>query len=44
MFDLRYYHLFKKGELDDLFAQINGVEIDVSGYDRDNHYVIATKL
>ncbi|ORZ23325.1 S-adenosyl-L-methionine-dependent methyltransferase [Absidia repens] len=40
----RYYHLFKKGELDDLFGQINDVTIDVSGYDRDNHYVIATKL
>ncbi|CAO3591045.1 unnamed protein product [Absidia cylindrospora] len=40
----RYYHLFRKGELDDLFGQIDDVAIDVSGYDRDNHYVIATKL
>lgn len=39
----RYYHLFKKGELDDLFEQIEGVVIEKSGYDRDNHYVIAQK-
>ncbi|GAA5813296.1 hypothetical protein MFLAVUS_006771 [Mucor flavus] len=39
----RYYHLFKKGELDDLFEQIEGVVIETSGYDRDNHYVIAQK-
>lgn len=40
----RYYHLFKKGELDDLFLQLDDqVSIDVSGYDRDNHYIIATK-
>ncbi|KAI9351870.1 S-adenosyl-L-methionine-dependent methyltransferase [Pilaira anomala] len=39
----RYYHLFKKGELDDLFEQIEGVVIERSGYDRDNHYVIAQK-
>ncbi|KAG2201821.1 hypothetical protein INT47_004378 [Mucor saturninus] len=39
----RYYHLFKKGELDDLFQQIEGVVIETSGYDRDNHYVIAHK-
>lgn len=40
----RYYHLFKQGELDALFEQIEGVEIETSGYDRDNHYVIARKL
>ncbi|GAA5795878.1 S-adenosyl-L-methionine-dependent methyltransferase [Helicostylum pulchrum] len=39
----RYYHLFKKGELDDLFEQVEGVVIETSGYDRDNHYVIAQK-
>lgn len=39
----RYYHLFKQGELDDLFRQIEGVEIETTGYDRDNHYVIACK-
>lgn len=39
----RYYHLFKKGEIDDLFEQIEGVVIETSGYDRDNHYVIAQK-
>ncbi|KAI8975028.1 S-adenosyl-L-methionine-dependent methyltransferase [Mycotypha africana] len=39
----RYYHLFKKGELDDLFKQVDGVEIETTGYDRDNHYVIGYK-
>ncbi|KAL0092663.1 S-adenosyl-L-methionine-dependent methyltransferase [Phycomyces blakesleeanus] len=39
----RYYHLFKQGELDDLFRQIDGVVIETTGYDRDNHYVIAQK-
>ncbi|CAO3639109.1 unnamed protein product [Cunninghamella blakesleeana] len=39
----RYYHLFKKGELDELFKGIDGVTVDTIGYDRDNHYVIATK-
>ncbi|KAL7326107.1 tRNA methyltransferase, has a role in tRNA modification [Mucor circinelloides] len=39
----RYYHLFKQGELDDLFRQVEGVEIETTGYDRDNHYVIACK-
>ena len=38
----RYYHLFKKGELDELFDQ-QKVVIESSGYDRDNHYVIAMK-
>ncbi|KAI8990026.1 S-adenosyl-L-methionine-dependent methyltransferase [Pilobolus umbonatus] len=40
----RYYHLFKKGELDDLFNKVEGVAIESSGYDRDNHYVIGYKL
>ncbi|OBZ82907.1 tRNA (carboxymethyluridine(34)-5-O)-methyltransferase [Choanephora cucurbitarum] len=39
----RYYHLFKQGELDDLFKQVEGVTIETSGYDRDNHFVIGTK-
>ncbi|KAI9480443.1 MAG: S-adenosyl-L-methionine-dependent methyltransferase [Benjaminiella poitrasii] len=39
----RYYHLFKKGELDALFEQIDESVIETSGYDRDNHYVIAHK-
>jgi tRNA (uracil-5-)-methyltransferase TRM9 len=29
--------------LDALFEQIEGVVIETSGYDRDNHYVIASK-
>ncbi|CAO3662556.1 unnamed protein product [Rhizopus stolonifer] len=40
----RYYHLFKKGELDALFEQVEGLAIESSGYDRDNHYVIARKI
>ncbi|CAO3645626.1 unnamed protein product [Cunninghamella echinulata] len=40
----RYYHLFRKGELDGLFEKIDGVSVDTAGYDRDNHYVIVTKL
>ncbi|KAF7724501.1 tRNA methyltransferase, has a role in tRNA modification [Apophysomyces ossiformis] len=39
----RYYHLFQQGELDGLFHQIPGITIEASGYDRDNHYVIAKK-
>ena len=38
----RYYHLFKRGELDDLVLQAGG-NIEVSGYDRDNYYVIFSK-
>ncbi len=39
----RYYHLFTKGELEDLVLQA-GANILESGYDRDNYYVIAEKL
>ncbi|KAI8069141.1 S-adenosyl-L-methionine-dependent methyltransferase [Gongronella butleri] len=39
----RYYHLFRKGELDAIFNEIRDVTVDEAGYDRDNHYVIATK-
>lgn len=35
----RYYHLFKKGELDELVLEAGGVEILESGYDRDNWYI-----
>ena len=40
----RYYHLFKKGELDQLCIDTKLCEIVKSGYDRDNHYVIVKKL
>ncbi|ORY15644.1 S-adenosyl-L-methionine-dependent methyltransferase [Rhizoclosmatium globosum] len=40
----RYYHVFVKGELDEVVAGAGGVEIETSGYDRDNWYVIAKKL
>ena len=38
----RYYHLFKKGELDELVLAVGAI-IEVSGYDRDNYYVIFNK-
>lgn len=34
----RYYHLFKKGELDELVKEAGG-EILESDYDRDNYYI-----
>jgi hypothetical protein len=39
----RYYHLFKKGELDELISQIDGFEVKESVWDRDNWYVIARR-
>ncbi|KAG2182206.1 hypothetical protein INT43_007133 [Umbelopsis isabellina] len=39
----RYYHLFAKGELDELIVNTGLADITSSGYDRDNHYVIAIK-
>ncbi|KAJ2369814.1 tRNA methyltransferase, has a role in tRNA modification [Coemansia sp. RSA 2607] len=39
----RYYHLFRKGELADLFETAGGCDITEVGYDKDNWYVIATK-
>jgi len=40
----RYYHLFKKGELDDLVNQIEIGKVVETGYDRDNWYVIAERI
>ncbi|KAJ3236430.1 Alkylated DNA repair protein alkB 8 [Chytriomyces hyalinus] len=39
----RYYHVFVKGELDQVVEAAGGLEVDKSGYDRDNWYIIATK-
>lgn len=39
----RYYHLFAQGELDKLIVDTGMADISRSGYDRDNHYVIAIK-
>jgi tRNA (uracil-5-)-methyltransferase TRM9 len=39
----RYYHLFKKGELEDLFQQIDGAQILQSSWDHDNWYIIVQK-
>lgn len=38
----RYYHLFKKGELDDLVVEAGGKIIE-SDYDRDNYFIIFEK-
>ncbi|KAI8900291.1 S-adenosyl-L-methionine-dependent methyltransferase [Globomyces pollinis-pini] len=40
----RYYHLFVKGELDELAIGTGMCEIIKSGYDRDNHYCILKKI
>ena len=40
----RYYHLFCKGELDQLCLQTKQCMIEEAGYDRDNHYVILEKI
>ncbi|KAJ3385834.1 Alkylated DNA repair protein alkB 8, partial [Chytriomyces hyalinus] len=39
----RYYHVFVKGELDQVVEAAGGLDVNKSGYDRDNWYVIATK-
>ncbi|KAH8550620.1 S-adenosyl-L-methionine-dependent methyltransferase [Umbelopsis sp. PMI_123] len=39
----RYYHLFAQGELDELVVESGMADISRSGYDRDNHYIIAIK-
>lgn len=38
----RYYHLFKKGELDELVKEAGGKIIE-SDYDRDNYYIVFEK-
>lgn len=40
----RYYHVFKKGELEELFNQIPNFQIEKSYYDRDNWCVLAKKI
>lgn len=40
----RFYHIFKKGELDALFDHIDDVRIDQSFWEKGNWIVIATKL
>ncbi len=37
----RYYHMFRKGELEDLITKAGG-KIEESGYDRDNWWCIAS--
>ncbi|KAF9926557.1 Alkylated DNA repair protein alkB 8 [Modicella reniformis] len=39
----RYYHLFHKGELEDLVAQTNKASVVQAGYDRDNWWCILKK-
>lgn len=37
----RYYHMFRKGELEDLIIKAGGAIVE-SGYDRDNWWCIAS--
>ncbi|KAF9363196.1 Alkylated DNA repair protein alkB 8 [Mortierella sp. NVP85] len=39
----RYYHLFRKGELEDLVTQTNKASIVQAGYDRDNWWCVLEK-
>jgi alkylated DNA repair protein alkB family protein 8 len=39
----RYYHMFKKGELEELVGQVPGLEVQESYYDNDNWCVILKK-
>ncbi|KAJ3343286.1 tRNA methyltransferase, has a role in tRNA modification [Kappamyces sp. JEL0680] len=39
----RYYHLFWKGELEELCAGLDAT-VKRAGYDRDNHYVVLTRI
>ncbi|KAI8833548.1 hypothetical protein BC829DRAFT_377445 [Chytridium lagenaria] len=39
----RFYHVFKKGELEETALAAGGLDIVDSGYDRDNWYIIAQK-
>ncbi|KAJ2116087.1 tRNA methyltransferase, has a role in tRNA modification, partial [Coemansia sp. RSA 921] len=39
----RYYHLFRKGELQQLVEQVDGCSVVESGYDRDNWYVVVCR-
>lgn len=39
---LRYYHLYRKGELEDDIKEAGGVVVE-SGYEKDNWWAIATR-
>lgn len=39
----RYYHLFCRGELDALFAEVPGLTVDESGEEAGNYFVAATR-
>lgn len=39
----RYYHLFRKGELEELILRVPGFEIVSSTWDADNWYVVARR-
>lgn len=38
---MRYYHLFKAGELEELVRETGTLRVTESGYDRDNWYCVA---
>ncbi len=39
----RYYHMFKKGELEELVGEVKSVRVLESYYDRDNWCVICER-
>jgi len=41
---MRYYHLFKEGELEELVRATDLLRVVESGYDRDNWYCVAERL
>ncbi|ELP88491.1 hypothetical protein EIN_344210 [Entamoeba invadens IP1] len=40
----RYYHVFVKGELENLVNQIHECKVVESGFEKDNYYVIVSKV
>ena len=39
----RFYHVFAKGELEELLEQAGGLDLVRTGYDRDNWYAVGRK-
>ncbi|KAJ2716853.1 tRNA methyltransferase, has a role in tRNA modification [Coemansia spiralis] len=39
----RYYHLFRKGELEALVEKAGGCTIAAAGYENDNHWIVAQR-
>jgi len=41
--DMRYYHLYNKGEFDRLVEGVNGIKVLDLGVDRGNYFIICEK-